>query len=87
MRVDENLMKVDEPAMTVHRNLRPPGFAVFSDCFLSVFFRVRGWHLKLWTRMGKFYTARYSGRGYEKGNMGKTFGYYENWKVEKYTAS
>ena len=43
--------------------------------------------MKLWTRMGKFYTVRYSGRGYGKGNMGKTFGYYENWKVEKHTAS
>ena len=32
---------------------------------------VRGWHWKLWTSMGKFYTVRYSGRGYGKGNMGQ----------------
>ena len=30
---------------------------------------VRGWHVELWTSMGKFYTIRYSGRGYETGGV------------------
>ena len=41
--------------------------------------------MKLWTRIGKFYTIRYSGRGYEKGIVGWTFGYYDFGKVEEYT--
>ena len=48
---------------------------------------VRGWHVELWTSMGKFYTVRYSGRGYGKGNMGKTIGYYDFGKVEEYTVT
>ena len=67
--------------------LRPPGFAVFSDLFLPVFFLGEGLACGTLDEHGSFYTVRYSGRGYEKGNMGQTFGYYENWKVEKYTAS
>ena len=32
--------------------------------------------------MGKFYTVRYPAPGKSKGNMGKTFEYYENGEVE-----